>query len=67
VAARGLSCGKRTRETNPNEGGGGDDEKTRIGNTSADGEEGAVAGHAQQKIGDAPVFKRGKQKANHPP
>jgi hypothetical protein len=65
--ARGLSYGKRRHETNPNEDNSGDGEKTSVGNTSANGKEGEVVGHARQKTRDAPVFKRGKRKANFSP
>jgi hypothetical protein len=40
VVVRGLSYGGRRHETNLDEGGGGDGEKTSAGNTSVDGKEG---------------------------
>jgi hypothetical protein len=46
VAARGLSYGRRRRAANPNEGSDGGGKKTSARNTSADDEEGEVAGCA---------------------
>jgi hypothetical protein len=43
---QGLGCGKRRRKTNPNKGGDGDDERASAGNTSADGEDDEITGHA---------------------
>jgi hypothetical protein len=51
---------------NPNEGGDGGDKKTSIRNTSADDEEGEVAGCAWRKTRETPIFKKGRQKANRP-